>query len=237
MQPKKVIIDTTQPSEYEEIKKKEEAQNKLNKDLIDRVPFLNFKYIEYNDAYRGISIKKEEITEQTLLSNLYDKSTKEQLDIPVNLTICENLNPCVGEAYVNNEVLQNSMRELYNINNIENNTFYVSGGIVEKTDNYYVYVGTEGFTKVTKVSLIVNTKKEGHQIIISEKAGFISDNTISKYSDIDTSIVNTFETNDEKIMQNYFDEHLDEFDTFTHIFTYDETTKNYKYKETIVNQE
>ena len=236
MQPKKVIIDMSQPSEYEELRKNEENQNKLSKDLIDRVPFLNFKYIEYNDAYRGISIKKEEITEQTLLSNLYDKSTKEQLDIPVNLTICENLNPCVGEAYVNNEALMNSMREFYNINNIENNTFYVSGGIVEKTDNYYVYVGTEGFTKVTKVSLIVNSKKDNHQIIISEKAGFISDNTISKYSDIDTSIVNTFETNDEKTIQNYFDEHLNEFDTFTHIFTYDETTKNYNYKETMVNK-
>ena len=201
------------------------------KELLNNVPFTNFKNPNYIDAYRGTSINIDSISKEVLLSNTFNKLDKEELELPLELSICKEVSPCNGDYYIKKELLEEKLNKLYHKDNQDITTFQNNEGNIEKSTDYYVLIKNEEISNISKVNTIVKANKTTEEFTIVEKAGFISNNNISKTSDVDTSIITTIEPDN---AQDYLENHLSEFISFKHIFKYDQTTNSYYYVETIV---
>ena len=233
---KKIKIRTNKNKIIIEKEKAIEKENeKLGEELLNNVPFLKYKYNEYNDAYRGTSINIANISEETILANAYDNSKQEQLDIPIYSDICANMNPCIGELYVSKEEIINKLETMYNKNDITKTSFAYAKGLVELKENYYVYISTNERDNIKRVSKIINIEKNNNEIIIEEKAAFISKTIISKYSNIEESMIEDLKSEEESVYKEYFESNIDKFATFKHKFNLNQETNTYYYVETITN--
>ena len=226
-----IILDPNGTSDLALEREKKENE-KLAKELINKVPFINFKNTEYIDAYNENGLNIDNVDNKLLFSSLYFKSNGSILEIPVNISICGDLNPCIGNLYVNRNDLKNSIKEVYNKEVEDISSFLVTDGFVELTDEYYVYVRNADDVKIEVLSSIVNYKKNKDTFEIEEVAGFIYGNTLSKYSAIDNSVVQVNDSRDELIK--YFKNNRKSFVKFKHVFKLE--NDKYYYYETIVEK-
>ncbi len=233
---KKVILSTNKTNIIIEKQKEIDKEKiKMGEKLLNSVPFLKYKYYEYNDAYRGISTNIDNISEETLLANIYDNSKQEKLDIPIYSDICYNMNPCIGEIYVSKEEVSNKLKSMYNKDTLTKTAFAYQKGLVELKDNYYVYIATQERDSIKRISKIININSNNNELIIEEKAAFISKTIISKFSNIEESVIEDLKSEEESVYKNYFESNQDKFATFKHKFILNPDTNTYYYVETTTN--
>ena len=225
-----IIIDKTKVSELE-IEKINRENKELSQKLLNYVPFIDFKNNEYTDVYRGVNSKLEELDIKVLYSFAFIRSNQVMPEEYQDLSICGEFEQCAGNAYVLEEELNKNLQEMFNKTPEDITNFVIANGNVEKADNYYVYIINANDPTIEKISKVINYKKEDNYFIIEEVAGFIYDNTISKYSDIDNSII---KEGTKEELEEYFQNNQKEFTTFKHKFVYNSTTNSYNYSETII---
>ena len=228
---RRIVIDKSSRSDL--IINQEKAKTEqLEKELYNTIPFVDFKNPEYLDAYRGTNIIIDNIELKNLLNNVYRLSKHDKLDIPVYSNNCLDANPCIGESYVDNNEIINKLKAIYNKDLLDITSFYINNGIVEQNNDYWIYFKQSDNPSIEKLSNIEVTYLEGNNFIIEEKAGFIYDGILSKYSEIDNSII--YKNDNIEELKKYFKNNNGEFSTFIHTFRYDETTNNYYYYSTEV---
>lgn len=225
-----IVVDPKGVSDLALERDKKENEE-LARKLIENIPFINFKNSEYVDAYNENGFNIDNVDNKVLFSSLYFNSNGNSLEIPVNLTICGDLNPCIGNLYVTKDDLKTAIKEVYNKEVEDIDSFLVTDGIVELTDDYYVYVKQEDAIKTEIISTITNYKKNKDTFEIEEVAGFIYGNTLSKFSEIDNSVVQVNDSRDELV--NYFKNNKNSFVKFKHIFRL-ENDKYYYYETKVI---
>ena len=224
-----VTIDLNQESELL-IERRKELIDAYNNKYNEYVPFLNFKNPEYLDAYRGINYNIDNTEIKNLLSYTYTQVKQDNLEIPIYSESCLNENPCLGNSYVSNIDLINKTKELYQKDISEISSFNINNGIVELHEDYWVYLKQGNNPSIEKISSTENAYFEDDKYIVEEKAGFIYNDALSKYSEIDNSIVQV--NSDKEALKKYFNNNKKDFITFKHTFKYNELTKEYYYFST-----
>jgi len=211
----------------------EERDKELIKVFSDKyikyVPFNNFINLEYLDAYRGSNINIDNIDLKNLLSYAYT-TAKEEESFPVNSDNCPETIPCLANKYVSNNELVNKVKELYNKDIIDINNFIINNGVVELQDNHWLYFKKEDNTNIEKLSIIEKVYYENDTYIVEERAGFVYNDSLSKYSEISNSIVHV-DSNRESL-EKYFKRNKKQFPLFKHTFKYNESTEDYYYYST-----
>ena len=226
---RKVVINKSTRSDL--IIEQEKAQTEeLEKELYDTIPFIDFKNPEYMDAYRGNEVNIDNLELKNLLNNIYRLSNKEKLELLVYSTNCLVTNPCQGDNYVNNLELINNLKNIYNKDLTDITIFNTNNGVVELNNDYWVYFHKEDNPSIERLSIIEGSYLEDNNFIIEEKAAFIYNDILSKYSDIDTSVIMNNLSKEE--LTKYFQNNSGIFSTFIHTFKYDENTKKYYYYST-----
>ncbi len=228
---RQVIVDPSKPSSVTSPEENNKVQE-LTQSLYQTIPYIDFKNIEYLDAYRGQDITIDNLEIKNILNNVYKLSHQEQLELTVYSDNCYPTNPCQGNAYVNNLELINKLKELYNKDLVGIESFNIRNGIVELNNDFWVFLKRENNPEIERINKITDSYFNGKDLVIKEKAGFIYNDTLSKYSDIDNSIITT--NNYKETLKNYFKEHSNEFSTFIHTFKYDENNNKYYYYSTQV---
>ena len=111
--------------------------------------------------------------------------------------------------------------------------FIINNGVVELQDNHWLYFKKEDNTNIEKLSIIEKVYYENDTYIVEERAGFIYNDSLSKYSEISNSIVRV-DSNRESL-EKYFKRNKKQFPLFKHTFKYNESTEDYYYYSTETN--
>lgn len=228
---RRIVLKKKEQSDLIILKEKKEIEQ-LKNNLYNNIPFFASKNIEFPDAYHGEDITIDNIDINIILNNTYNLSTKETIEMPIFSSNCLMFNPCLGDSYVNNIELINNLKNRYNKEIEGINFFNTSNGVVELNNDYWVLFKKEEIPLIEKINIIEEAYHEGDEFIIIEKAAFIYNDSLSKYSDIDNSIVINNKTKEE--LNRYFNNHIDDFSSFLHTFKYDKSTNNYYYYSTEV---
>ena len=229
---RRITIDKSSKGDLIILQEKNKIEQ-LKKELYEIIPFKDYKSIDYLDVYQENNTTIDNIDTRILLNNSYKLSNKEEIELSVYSDNCFINNPCQGNAYVNNLELINKLKTLYNKDVNDITSFNMNNGIVELNNDYWIYFNKND-SVIERISIIEDAYLDDEDFIIEEKAGFIYNDMLSKYSEIDNSIITN--NGDKEELKRYFKSHQKDFSTFTHTFKYDKEANRYFYYSTSVNK-
>ena len=216
------------------------------------------------DAYSGKTTNLDNINKEILWENAFNKitnngylDTNKEINIKVQNKLCgkdengEELS-CAPHDIISKENMDNELKTMYNIENQSINRFYVKGGSVTFNDYFYSVFYAGDTLLRDKVSVLDKYEIKNDNLIIYEKAGFISDGynkfIIYKFRENhDKNIIKESESiipdtpdfmekyeNLEKEAKDYIKDNINDFATFKHTFKLNKETNKYYWYQTEV---
>lgn len=193
------------------------------------------------DSYTGKTVTVADLDERLLLAIAYNMTEKEEgVQESLKYSWCGANATCTGDSYVSIEKLNNTLKKLYNIESAKDqvgSTFRVVGGVVEKSNNYYVrYMSMGGVALRKGISEIKGYRVKGDTLTIYEQVGFEgSVSTASKalrYTNQENDQKYDFrlDTDTKEKITKYFEENIDKFAIFKHTFKLGTNNEYYYYK-------
>lgn len=206
----------------------------------EREGSLNSNYGYKLDAYTGKSVTVSDLDERLLLAIAY-RITEEELGVqePGKYSWCGQNATCKGDKYVLIEKINATLKKLYNIDSAKDqvgSNFRVIGGIVEKTDKYYVGFSSMGGSSMTKgISQIKGYNVKGEVLTIYEQAGFqgfsLTTSKALRYTNQENDQKYDFrlDKDTKETITKYFEDNIDKFAVFKHTFKLGTNNEYYYY--------
>ena len=230
---------------------KEEESVKLSKsDLETYLSYVPMQLDSYSkpyndDAYSGNKETKDTINKNHIYANVFKNSEKTDRREAASSSNPISNNP-VMECVLQTE-FDSNLEKMYSIKeNVE--SFEYPAGTVYKTENLYCLYSGRGSLEYGKVNKNLEYKYENNNLVITEKAGFYTeelkndnpvlmlfDTTNSEVSIDGVEVVNTdYETAKVKI-KSLFESKLDSYKTFKHTFKKSSFGNYYWYSTEVIN--
>lgn len=206
----------------------------------EREGALNSNYGYKLDAYTGKSVTVTDLDERLLLAIAYNMTEEEsEIREAGKYSWCGLNSTCTGDKYVLIEKLNSTLKKLYNIDSANDKAgakFRILGGIVEKSDKYYVKFSSTGGTSLTKgISKIKAYNVKGDTLTIYEQAGFegsvLSSSKALRYTNEENDEKYDFRYNKDtkETITKYFEDNIDKFAIFKHTFKLGASNEYYYY--------
>lgn len=177
------------------------------------------------DAYSGKIVTKDNINEKILLENIFYKSEKYDSIEIIKHKFCGE---CQADIYVLESTFIDMAKKMYNLDNINETSFYCDdlSVLVEKSDNYYGGIKSAGNIFYKKINFNINYEINNSELFIYEKSGFIFKNSVgefelykyNKFKLIKTYSSNLNLTSVIEQTKEYMNDNIKEFAEFKHIF-------------------
>ncbi len=195
-----------------------------------------------NDAYSGEKSTMETIDKTTTIYPMvFDKTNKVEDSVIRNSSDSEVrgfANKCTTE-----EELKNKLKETYDYSELVNEFPYPGGAVKKSSDNLYCTFYGRGAAGLEKVNKIIDYKTDNDELIVLEKAGFVTgeyyefevfkttkkDESVYKYKVDENSEL----TNASSAGKNYIKENIQDFYTFKHTFKKGSNNNYYWYSTEI----
>lgn len=179
------------------------------------------------DAYTGQAVTINDISPKLLLARAYYKTEKSFVKDPT----CTG-NMCSGKEVMLVKNINDTIKTMYNITSLSEESFPIIGGIVTKNGEEYSDEATRGSSNYTKVlSKIKDHKIENNTLTITEEAAFVVTHdtaTMNLYKYTNTKeVVGKFQTKDEALT--YLNENPSSVATFKHTFKLGSNNEYYYY--------